>query len=106
MPSHAEDHQERYGILRRELDLLKADLRNVHRIQAGHKELARITTEIESTEAALLAVEWQLEKLGVPPSDKHYWTNATQDEMAKLATYWDETFKVEALPLNSIGVVF
>lgn len=106
MPPNIDEHQERYGILRRELDLLKAELHNARRNQPGHKELARITAEIESTEAALETVEWQLEKLGTTPSDKHYWTNATQDEMAKLKTYWDETIKVEAVPLDSTGVEF
>jgi len=106
MTFNIDEHQERYGILRRELDLLKAELHNARRNQVGHKELARIIAEIESTESAIEAIEWQLEKLGTTPSDKHYWTNATQDDMAKLNAYWDETIKVEAIPLNSIGVEF
>lgn len=106
MLSHTEDNQERYGILKRELDLLKADLHFARRSQVGHKELARITAELENTEAALESVEWQLEKMGITPSDKDYWTNATQDERAKLNAYWEETMKVEAIPLSSLGVEF
>jgi len=106
MQSHTEDNQEHYGILKRELDLLKADLHIARKSQVGHKELARITAELESTEAAIESAEWQLEKLGVKPSEKHYWTNATKDEMAKLNSYWEETIKIEAIPLSSIGVEF
>lgn len=104
MTHNIEEHLERYGGLKRELDLLKAELHEASSNQVGYKELARITTEIENVETSLESIEWHLEKIGLHPSDKHYLTNATNEELVKLAEYWEKTRKVEAVSLSEFNI--